>query len=229
MPDWLTWLAAGSLLLGGTCATAVAVDLIWRPQRMGIMNLVWPITALYGGPLAVWLYGRAGRAPRSPAASMSHTHGHEHRRDQPFWLTAAAATTHCGSGCALGDICAEWLMFFYPWTLLGRKMFGAWVVDYFFALAFGVAFQYFTIAPMRNLSLGQGLAAALKADTLSLSAWQIGMYGWMAIAVLGIFGEELSPTSPVFWFMMQIAMTAGFVTSYPVNWWLLKAGIKEPM
>jgi hypothetical protein len=29
--------------------------------------------------------------------------------------------------------------------------------------------------------------------------------------------------------MMQIAMTFGFVTSYPVNWWLISRGIKERM
>ena len=27
--------------------------------------------------------------------------------------------------------------------------------------------------------------------------------------------------------MMLIAMLAGFLTSYPVNWWLLRAGINE--
>jgi hypothetical protein len=55
------------------------------------------------------------------------------------------------------------------------------------------------------------------------------MYGWMAIAVFVIFRHELSKTDPIFWFMMQIAMLAGFLTSYPVNWWLLRAGIKEKM
>lgn len=29
--------------------------------------------------------------------------------------------------------------------------------------------------------------------------------------------------------MMQIAMVAGFITSYPVNWWLVSKGIKEKM
>lgn len=29
--------------------------------------------------------------------------------------------------------------------------------------------------------------------------------------------------------MMQIAMLAGFLTAYPVNWWLLRSGIKEKM
>ena len=27
--------------------------------------------------------------------------------------------------------------------------------------------------------------------------------------------------------MMQIAMGFGFLTSYPVNWWLIKHGVKE--
>lgn len=92
-----------------------------------------------------------------------------------------------------------------------------------------VAFQYFTIVPMRHLSPGEGLHAALKADSLSLTAWQVDMYGWMAFVTFGIFGHELPKTQPVFWFMMQLAMLAGFLTSYPVNWWLVRAGIKEKM
>jgi FtsP/CotA-like multicopper oxidase with cupredoxin domain len=44
-----------------------------------------------------------------------------------------------------------------------------------------------------------------------------------------IFRHEIPKTDPIFWFMMQIAMLAGFLTSYPVNWWLLRAGIKERM
>ncbi len=32
-----------------------------------------------------------------------------------------------------------------------------------------------------------------------------------------------------FWFAMQAAMVAGFLTSYPVNWWLVSAGVKERM
>ena len=49
-------------------------------------------------------------------------------------------------------------------------------------------FQYFTIAPMCELSFGAGLIAAIKADTLSLTAWQIGMYGFMALAHFWMFG-----------------------------------------
>ena len=82
---------------------------------------------------------------------------------------------------------------------------------------------------MRGLGFRDGIKAAFKADTLSLTAWQVGMYGWMAIAVFVIFRHEIPKTDPIFWYMMQIALLAGFLTSYPVNWWLLRAGIKEKM
>jgi hypothetical protein len=148
---------------------------------------------------------------------------------KPFWQQAALGAMHCGSGCTLGDIVAEWFTFFVPVTLFGMTLFASWAIDYALAFAFGIGFQYFTIAPMRGLSPAQGLRAAVKADFLSLTAWQIGMYGWMAIAIFGLFGRELDKTDPVFWFMMQIAMLAGFATAYPVTWWLLKRGVKEPM
>ncbi len=72
-----------------------------------------------------------------------------------------------------------------------------------------------------------------KADTLSLTAWQVGMYGFMALAYFLFFrsllGTQLTTDRVEFWFMMQIAMICGFVTSYPVNWWLIRRGIKEEM
>lgn len=37
------------------------------------------------------------------------------------------------------------------------------------------------------------------------------------------------PTEPSYWFLMQIAMMAGFLTTVPVNAWLIRAGIKEAM
>ena len=59
------------------------------------------------------------------------------------------------------------------------------------------------------------------------------MYGFMAWAQFYLLpnlgGRQAPANSTEFWFMMQIAMVAGFVTSYPVNWWLINSGIKERM
>ncbi len=231
MPAWLTVLSVISLALAGVSALTIAVDVLaGRRQRMWIMNVVWPVTALYAGPLGLFAYHRLGRRPKVPEARTG-----EHRREappgreKPFWQVAAVGATHCGAGCTCGDIVAEWLVVLAPVTLFGHAIFGTWLVDFIAAYLFGIAFQYFSIKPMRGLSPGRGLIEAIKADTLSLVSWQIGMYGWMAIAVFAIFGRELSKGDPVFWFMMQVAMLFGFLTAYPVNWWLIRVGIKERM
>ncbi len=59
------------------------------------------------------------------------------------------------------------------------------------------------------------------------------MYGFMAFAYFYLFGSLLGTKLEVdtveFWFMMQIAMICGFVTAFPVNWWLIRTGLKEKM
>lgn len=48
----------------------------------------------------------------------------------------------------------------------------------------------------------------------------------LAIAIFVIYGQQLPKNTVEFWFMMQIAMCCGFLTAYPVNWFLIKKGIK---
>jgi hypothetical protein len=51
----------------------------------------------------------------------------------------------------------------------------------------------------------------------------------MAIVHYLIWNPPLAIDSSSYWFMMQIGMGLGFLTSLPVNRWLLRRGIKEPM
>ena len=76
-------------------------------------------------------------------------------------------------------------------TLFEEKIFAVWILDYLSAFVPGVAFQYFAIQPMRGLSPADGLKQALKADALSLTAWQIGMYGFMGLAQFVLFRRML--------------------------------------
>jgi hypothetical protein len=232
MPEWLTVLAWVSLAVGVLAAAVILVDILaGRRQHMWVMNAVWPVTGLYAGPLAVWAYFTVGRLSTHHTMHAAKERGEEPpAKRKPFWQSVGVAATHCGAGCTLGDLLVEGVILsFVSFSLFGHPIFGSWVIDYVAAFLFGVAFQYFTIKPMKDLSAGKALVAALKADALSLTAWQFGMYGWMAVGRFGLFGHELPKDGPVFWFMMQIAMLAGFVTSYPVNWWLVGSGIKEKM
>lgn len=60
----------------------------------------------------------------------------------------------------------------------------------------GIAFQYFAIAPMRGLGRRKGLVEAAKADFLSLSSFEIGLFGWMALTQLVFFPTTSVPTTP---------------------------------
>jgi hypothetical protein len=232
IPLWLHVLALVMVIAGLGCAILIALDELRRPQPMAIMNAVWPVTALFGTFIALAAYLAYGR-PRP---------GDEHDDSRhPFPVSVGIGAAHCGSGCALGDLIAEWLAYLAPavavafgWqSLFADKMFAVWILDFILAFGFGIVFQYFSIVPMRKLSPAAGIVAALKADALSLTAWQIGMYAFMAFAQFYLFrrllGAPLAVDSVEFWFMMQIAMLCGFVTSYPVNWWLIRTGIKEEM
>ena len=77
--------------------------------------------------------------------------------------------------------------------------------------------------------VSQGLWAALKADTLSLLSFEVGLFGWMAVRFFVFFHPHLKPTDPTYWFMMQLGMIVGFFTSLPANRFLLTKGIKEAM
>ncbi|HEY3978028.1 MAG TPA: DUF4396 domain-containing protein [Streptosporangiaceae bacterium] len=220
-PGWLTAVAWLYLSVCFCCAAIIAGDIIvgHRRQPMGVMNFVFPITALYFGPLALALYRRWGRAG-GPGA-----------RARPWWVTMAIEVSHCGSGCALGDVISEFAIFWLALAIAGSTLGAEYAGDYLLALALGIVFQYFAIAPMRGLGLRDGLVAAAKADFISLTAFEIGLFGWMAVMAFVLFPapHTLMPSSAAFWLLMQVGMMIGYVTSWPANVWLVSRGIKTPM
>lgn len=230
-PYWLDVLSWISLALSFLCALVIVAHEVKRPQKMWIMNLVWPLTALYASVLALWAYftiGLSMTGHHMEAGAMAENM-HAHRRE-PTWRQVAVSATHCGAGCALGDIIGENLVFAAGWMLLGQMLYAEYLVTLILAWLCGIAFQYFAIKPMKRLSAGEAWVKAMQADTLSVVFFQVGMYGWMAVTYFILFPRpHVHPDSPVFWFMMQIAMLIGFATSYPINRWLLRKGIKEVM
>jgi hypothetical protein len=285
VPAWLTAVAWVYLALCFCCAGIVSYDIVFnhRRQPMGVMNFVFPITALYFGPFALLFYWRWARVARrsattstpmpmamptamtlsttsagvtavTSAGDSSRTHNGEDadhdasdkpasgivgveqaappgEHGRPWWVSMAIEVSHCGAGCALGDVISEFAIFWLALTIASTTLLAEYAGDYVLALAFGILFQYFAIAPMRGLGLRDGLKAAAKADFLSLTAFEVGLFGWMAIMALVLFPapHQLTPSSAAFWLLMQVGMIIGYFTSWPANVWLVKRGIKIPM
>jgi hypothetical protein len=182
-PVWLTAAAWVYLSVCFCCAGIIACDIAFnhRRQPMGVMNFVFPITALYFGPFALALYRRWGRsAARTTMASMSvsraavsraavasagdglqmHNGQQAHHdragaagpdgadepappgeRARPWWVTMAIEVSHCGSGCALGDVISEFAIFGLGLTIAGVTLGAEYAGDYIFALAYGLDFR----------------------------------------------------------------------------------------
>ena len=225
----LTWLAILSLALAFASAAIIAADELRHPQKMWIMNIVWPVTALYLSVIAVWWYFRAGRPMAKDAPAMGMKMGGDDRTP-PNLAQIALATSHCAAGCVLADIVLEFSIFWLGLTIAGSPLFASYALDFVGAWSLGIVFQYFTIKPMRNLSPAEGLKAAIRADTFSILAFQVGMYAWMAVVYYWLFpAPHLKPTEAFYWLMMQVAMICGFLTSLPMNRLLVSIGWKEKM
>ena len=255
IPTWLEFLSYIYLVIGFASAIYIVYDIQSRGHRqnMKIMNVVWPITAWYLGPLALWTYWHIGhlnlisRLSKDTKNNNNNNNNKSNRssdnwsssfrqhivrthegKSKPFWETIFVSATHCGAGCTLGDVVSEWSVFLSGITIAGIALWPSYIFDFTLAWVLGIIFQYLAIVQMRKISLREGLFEAIKADTLSLVTFEIGLFGWMALTAFLLTGM-LPPSNPVFWFMMQIGMALGFFTSYPANWWLVRKGIKMGM
>lgn len=244
--EWLTDLAIIWIIISVIAAVIIFIDIkFYRPQSMKIMMFAWPINALYFGLISFIFYFWFGRAKKDQKMDMdmsmhmgmnpsmhmnmdmSHM-DHMHMKKPITWKNMFKIGTHCGSGCTLADIIGEFFVLICPVAIAGSLVYGSWLVAFILALIIGIYFQYL---PNREMGLPKftALKKAIQADVLSVISWQIGMYIWMALVFFVFFSPDMSRFSFVYWFMMQIAMIAGFFTALPINFILAKKGIKHIM
>lgn len=221
------------ILSGISLSSFVFIDTIKNKQTMPIMRIVWSLTMLWASWLGFLAYMSFGRQKQSaklmtvnsrmskPSGSMVMS---KMKTTKHKWQSIALSTLHCGAGCSLADVIGESIS-----GGLGLSITIGWTLDYVLALIIGVYFQYMAIQQMGRVKFGAALSKAIKSDLLSLTAWQVGMYGFMYITFQCFAENGVDRLSFDFWFLMQLAMMAGFITSYPVNILLIKLGLKHSM
>ncbi|MEV4615114.1 DUF4396 domain-containing protein [Kitasatospora sp. NPDC049258] len=147
-----------------------------------------------------------------------HQHHHAHSAHAPAdrsWRTAAQATLHCLTGCAVGEILG-----LVVGTALGLHN-GATV-----ALSVGLAFAFGYALTMRGmlragLDLGRAFRVALAADTVSIAVMELIDTGTV-LAVPGAMDAGLGDT--LFWASLAAALLLAFLVTVPVNRWLIGRG-----
>lgn len=232
MHDFFINLSQYYLLLSLLSFVIVLIDLFRRPQSMKIMNLVWAITCIWAGILGLILYFCIGREPKMAMPKMdmsdmdmSDMDMSKMKHTGSIFKSATLSTLHCGAGCTLADIIGE-----SATISMNIPIFYQWGIDYVLALIFGFAFQYIAIIEMNKIPFKEAISKAIKADFLSLTSWQIGMYSFMGYALFFAFRDtQIAKFSAEFCFSMQLAMLTGFIFSYPINILLIKLKIKSAM
>jgi hypothetical protein len=145
-----------------------------------------------------------------------HDHaGHAAHHGKASWSTAASATLHCLTGCAIGEILGLVIA-----TALG------WSTTPSIALAVVLAFFFgylLTLMPLRRAGVDWGTAIklALAADTVSIIVMEIVDNGVM-LAVPGAMDTTL--TSGLFWGALAFALLVAFLVTTPINKWIIGKG-----
>jgi hypothetical protein len=138
-----------------------------------------------------------------------------HHSDAGLTRQAVAATLHCLTGCAIGEVLGLVLATWWGWHDAAS-----------IALAVVLAFAFGYALSMRpvlatGLPLRTALGVALAADTVSITVMEIVDNATM-LTIPGAMAAGLG--DPLFWATMALGLGIAFVLTVPVNRALIARG-----
>jgi Domain of unknown function (DUF4396) len=130
--------------------------------------------------------------------------------------TAFQATTHCLTGCAIGEVLGLVIA-----TALGWHDLPSIVLAIVLAFVFGYAL---TIGPLvrGGLAFGAALRLALIGDTVSIVVMEITDNA-VVLAIPGAMSAGL--VDLLFWASLALSLVIALVVAFPVNRWLIARGL----
>ncbi|MFI7631716.1 DUF4396 domain-containing protein [Microbispora rosea] len=150
-----------------------------------------------------------------PPALDHAAHSHHGVGTKASWRTAASATLHCLTGCAIGEVLGLVISTALGWTT-GLSVALAVVLAFFFG-------YLLTLLPLRKAGVGWAgaIKLALAADTVSIIIMEIVDNGVM-IAIPGAMAATL--TSALFWGTLALSLFVAFLVTTPINKWIIGKG-----
>jgi hypothetical protein len=141
---------------------------------------------------------------------------HQAANGQSLNRLAADATTHCLTGCAIGEVLG---------MVVGTQL--SWSNEATIVLSVILAFFFgysLTLRPLMSNGMGLRRAAgiALAADTLSITVMEIVDNG-VILAIPGAMDAGI--TSLLFWGSLVVSLAIAWVAAFPVNRWMIGRGL----
>jgi uncharacterized membrane protein YbjE (DUF340 family) len=141
-----------------------------------------------------------------------HANGHD---SQSLNRAAFSATTHCLTGCAIGEVLGMILATWWGWGSVASIVL-AIVLAFFFGYSL-------TLGPVlrAGVPLRRALPIAFASDTASITVMEIVDNAFILIvpgAIDAGLGESL------FWWSLGVSLVIAFAFALPVNRWLIGRG-----
>jgi hypothetical protein len=192
----------------------VAFDIRSTPESV-VLKWGFVLVTLYTGPFGAFFYVLGCREP------LPGTH---ERYVAARWKQVLGSTMHCVAGDGVGILAGAVIAAYFA---LPRS--GDIALEY--VLGFGFGWAIFQALFMRDMAGGSYPLALRMTFVPEFASMNTLMAVMLPIAALGrafIAGAD-SPLRPEFWFVMSMALLAGAVVAYPMNWWLVSRGLKHGM
>lgn len=195
-------------------AVLVAAD-IGRTPESPVLKWGFVIVTVYTGPIGLVLYLWSCRQPL-PGTHEAYV--------QARWRQVVGSTMHCVAGDGIGILAAAAVT-----APLGLPAWADILVEYAAGFAFGwTIFQALFMKDMAGGSYRRSLAMTFLPEFVSMNGLMAAMAA-VSIPFRQAVGGTSGPGDPGFWFVYCVALSAGFAVSYPLNWWLVAAGLKHGM
>ena len=147
---------------------------------------------------------------------MAHdAHPGDRARRRSLLRLAVSATTHCLTGCAIGEVLGLTIGSLLGWSTLAT-----------IALAVALAFLFgyaLTLVPLlrAGLAVRAALGIAFAADSVSITVMELVDNG---VILLVPGAMDAGPASLLFWGSLVFALGVAWLVAFPVNYALLRRG-----
>lgn len=140
-------------------------------------------------------------------------------KSRPGFISSAKATMHCLTGCTIGEVLGLIIGVsagFTPFYTIALAVFLAFLIGFAMAIhsvqsSEGLGF----VAAFRAVWLGEVISMGIMEFVMNVVDYSVG--GMHATSIF----------TGVFWLGIGLAIPAGFLAAWPVNYWLLSKEIKN--
>ncbi|AFZ68378.1 DUF4396 domain-containing protein [Deinococcus peraridilitoris] len=202
IPAWWTPAAwtylIACLISAGVLAAGIYRRGLRQPLRM--IELMWIVSALFLGPVALLMYARWGHPEGQAPGAIQH----------PRWVAVILTLLPGAAASTMAHLIGVPVVFSAGWTIAGQAL---WAVALFIlVLATLLLFMYESATTSRHRAARP--AALFFGALVTVLAFDVGMVGWMLY--LHTNGLMRPITDVVFTAQMQIGMLLGMLTAWPI-------------